>query len=206
MREATAPPAGRVSRGWISKGYSQPRGPPVATLPAISALHSVCLTSLLYGVRKMLDPGHILGAEAATVHDAPRDFPSHHRVSSDAGAMPHPHKMQRSAFYKFFAKEAFTGRWGAEAGWLTGPGVGGVEEEDKGQGVPAQPGWRRHHLRQGDRDHDQRHQHLEARPAARAPQQPHMRMQRRTAASQHSTDLCICQSHHLREPGPEWSV
>jgi hypothetical protein len=28
MREATAPPAGRVSSGWISKGYSQPRGPP----------------------------------------------------------------------------------------------------------------------------------------------------------------------------------
>ena len=27
MRDATAPPAGRVSRGCISKGYSHPRGP-----------------------------------------------------------------------------------------------------------------------------------------------------------------------------------
>ena len=28
MSEATAPPAGRVSSGCISNGYSHPRGPP----------------------------------------------------------------------------------------------------------------------------------------------------------------------------------
>ena len=67
MREATAPPAGRVSRGWISKGYSQPRGPPAATPPAISTLRLVCSASLSQSWGR-LNVVHTLGVEAAVVH------------------------------------------------------------------------------------------------------------------------------------------
>lgn len=110
--------------------------------------------------------------------------------------------MQRSAFLGFLAQEASFGGCMAEVGGLTGPGVCGVKEEDEGQRVPAQPGRRRDHARQRDRDHDQRHQHLEPRPAARAPQHPHMCMQRRTAAPQKCdyTGLCTPQDSNMCVP------
>ena len=118
------------------------------------------------------------------------------------GAMPDPHEMQRSAFLEALAQEAFFGTLTAEVMALTGPGVGGVEEEDEGQRVPAQPGRRGHHARQRDRDHDQRHQHLEPRPAARAPQHPHTCMQQRTAAPQRCayTGLCTPQDSNMCVP------
>ena len=67
MREATAPPAGRVSRGWISKGYSQPKGPPAAVLPAISTAHIMALTSPSCLRRGRLNAGHTLDVDAAVV-------------------------------------------------------------------------------------------------------------------------------------------
>ena len=64
MREATAPPAGRVSRGWISKGYSQPRGPPAAAHAIISTARFMALTSPSLR-RGRLYAGHPVDVEAA---------------------------------------------------------------------------------------------------------------------------------------------
>ena len=130
MSEATAPPAGRVSSGCISNGYSHPRGPPVMSQPLLNT----CCT----GIKSC-----ITSSEAACFNMTRLQVRQHRGLQCQTAGSKGTNGDAR-AVSSWSSNDTFCES--CRRGRLTGPGVGRVKQKDECQSIPSQPsgGW--HHL------------------------------------------------------------